>query len=106
MLTIDNIHKLEGAILPNEYQIEKITTGTNVYIFQMGRHVVIYNPYTFQPETRNSNKTFVLNRYLDELNPFYMLTDEMGKYTWVNKDSLKDTQSFIAKLNELTTLWK
>lgn len=105
MLTIENIHKIEGAILPNQFVIEKITIGPDIYVFQLGRHKTIYNPMTFQPHTNSNNKSFTLDRNLDSLNPFYMLADESNHYTWVNKDSLKDIQSFIYKLNELTNLW-
>ena len=105
MLTIENIKELEGKILPNGFIVERITIGPDIYVFQLGKQHTLYNPMTFQPNIRFSNKSFTLDRNLDSLNPFYMLADESNHYTWVNKDSLKDIQSFIYKLNELTNLW-
>lgn len=105
MLTIENINKLEGRILPNGFIVESITTAPTLYVFRLGKQNTLYNPMTFQPNIRFYNKSFTLNRNLDNLNPFYMLTDEMGKYTWVNSDSFGSLNTFIDKLNELTNLW-
>jgi hypothetical protein len=105
MLTIDNILKLEGTILPNGYMVERITIAPDIYIFQLGKQHTIYNPNTFQPNVRFHNKSFTLDRNLDDVNPFYMLADESSHYTWVNNDSLRSLDAFKYKLNELTNLW-
>jgi hypothetical protein len=105
MLTINNIQKLEGNILPNGFIVEKITIAEALYVFQLGKQNTLWNPMTFQPNIRFYNKSFTLNRYLDELNPFYMLTDEMGHYTWVNSDSFGSLDKFRQKLNELINIW-
>ena len=105
MLLIENINKLEGTILPNGFIVESITIAPTLYVFRLGKQHTLYNPMTFQPNIRFSNKSFTLNRNLDELNPFYMLTDEMGNYTWVNSDSFGSIDKFRQKLNELTNIW-
>ena len=105
MLTIENIKELEGKTLPNGFIVERITIGPDIYVFQLGKQHTLYNPMTFQPNIRFSNKSFTLNRNLDDLNPFYMLTDETGHYTWVNSDSFGSIDKFRQKLNELTNLW-
>jgi len=105
MLTIENIKRLEGTILPNGFIVESITIAPTLYVFRLGKQNTLYDPMTFQPNIRFHNKSFTLNRNLDSLNPFYMLTDEMGHYTWVNSDSFGSIDKFRMKLNELTNLW-
>lgn len=105
MLLIENIKRLEGTILPNGFIVESITIAPTLYVFRLGKQNTIYNPMTFQPHITFHNKSFTLNRNLDELNPFYMLTDEMGHYTWANSDSFGSIDKFRMKLNELTNLW-
>ena len=105
MLTIENIKQIEGKILPNGFIVESITIAPTLYVFRLGKQNTIYNPMNFQPHITFYNKSFTLNRNLDDLNPFYMLTDEMGNYTWVNSDSFGSLDKFIMKLNELTNLW-
>ncbi len=105
MLLIENINKLEGMILPNGFIVESITIAPTLYVFRLGKQNTLYNPNTFQPNIRFHNKSFTLNRNLDDLNPFYMLADESNHYTWVNSDSFGSLNTFIDKLNELTNLW-
>ena len=105
MLTIENIKRLEGKELPNRFIVEHIIIAPDIYVFRLAKENTLYNPMTFQPNVRTYHKTLTLNRNLDDLNPFYMLSDETTKYTWVNSDSLGSLDKFINKLNELTNIW-
>lgn len=100
-MKIDNIHKMVGRKLTQDWIVEDIETLDQFYTFKIEKSVSVYDPTSFTPVRRIHTQKLTLERGLTKNRTYYLYRDKDGLRTELSPNTLKDMILFEYKMNEL-----